>query len=143
MDRALYSREYRKKAIANNRCWQCGKAKINDKPRCEDCYEHNRILTRQRRREIKQEVINHYGGKCKCCGELNLFFLSIDHIMQNGAEHRRQLKSSGRQQTIYSWLKRNNYPEGFRVYCHNCNLGSYINGGICPHEQYKQLSATN
>jgi hypothetical protein len=35
---------------------------------------------------------------------------------------------------LYLWLKRNNYPTGFRVLCHNCNLaiGFY---GYCPHHR--------
>ena len=34
---------------------------------------------------------------------------------------------------MYGWLRRNSYPEGFQVLCHNCNLGKKINGGVCPH----------
>lgn len=32
------------------------------------------------------------------------------------------------------WLKRNDWPKGFRVLCHNCNssLGYY---GYCPHRR--------
>ena len=37
--------------------------------------------------------------------------------------------------SIYSWLIRNNYPEGFQVLCYNCNLGKAHNNGICPHKK--------
>lgn len=33
-----------------------------------------------KRLEFKQEVINHYGGKCDCCGIDDIWLLSIDHI---------------------------------------------------------------
>jgi hypothetical protein len=33
----------------------------------------------------------------------------------------------------WAWLRKHNYPEGFQVLCHNCNMGRQINGGVCPH----------
>jgi hypothetical protein len=38
------------------------------------------------------------------------------------------------------WLKRNNFPSGYRVLCMNCNHGRKRNGGICPHELHRQKS---
>ena len=75
------------------------------------------------------EIMNHYGGKCTCCGENELKFLSIDHINGNGRKHRQQIKIN-----IYSWLKKNKYPTGFQILCYNCNLskGFY---GQCPHKE--------
>jgi hypothetical protein len=79
--------------------------------------------------ELKTIIINHYGGCCACCGEKQLEFLAIDHVDQSGAKHRRKVGSGHR---FYNWLKKNNYPLGFRVLCFNCNwaLGIY---GYCPH----------
>lgn len=96
----------------------------------------------ERRRQAKIETINFYGGKCACCNEARLPFLSMDHINGDGATHRRQLREEGRSSTIFEWLKKNNYPSGFRVYCHNCNLGSYLNGGICPHAEQQAVATT-
>lgn len=81
---------------------------------------------------LKIEVWGHYGGKCECCGANNKEFLTIDHINGGGTKHRKELRASGSQH-IYSWLKRNNYPEGYRVLCMNCNFshGMY---GYCPHK---------
>ena len=38
---------------------------------------------------------------------------------------------------LNSWLKKNDYPDGFEVLCWNCNLtkGSF---GHCPHEELKK-----
>lgn len=68
---------------------------------------------------------------CSCCGENNASFLTIDHVDGGGSVH---LQSIG--MDIYSWLKRNLYPDGFAVLCHNCNhaKGSY---GKCPHQTGK------
>ena len=81
------------------------------------------------RRRVKTETISQYGGECVCCGEMKIEFLCIDHIEGGGTQHRREV---GRGQDFYRWLKRNEYPEGFRVLCSNCNqsIGSY---GYCPH----------
>lgn len=87
--------------------------------------ERNR--TRERAREIRKLVIKSYGGKCNCCGEERIEFLCIDHI--NG-KNKISLKDVGI--VLYQRLKKENFPPGFRVLCHNCNmsLGFY---GYCPH----------
>lgn len=38
-----------------------------------------------------------------------------------------------KKENIPWWLRRNNYPNGFQVLCHNCNMakGFY---GKCPHQ---------
>lgn len=83
----------------------------------------------QRAREIKLEVIEEYGGLCDCCGESNLEFLQIDHVDNDGADHRRAIGMS-----IYKWLHDNGCPkDGFRLLCANCNW-SRGQWGYCPHE---------
>jgi hypothetical protein len=39
---------------------------------------------------------------------------------------------------MYTWLRNQGYPNGFRTLCHNCNLarGFY---GYCPHEVTNEL----
>ena len=77
-------------------------------------------------------VLIYYGGnppKCSCCGESTYQFLSIDHIKGGGNKHRKAVKA----QNLYWWIIKNNFPEGFQILCHNCNLakGFY---GRCPHD---------
>jgi hypothetical protein len=76
-------------------------------------------------------VLNHYGGKCACCGEDTYEFLAIDHINGGGNEQR---KVVGGGDGMVRWLIKNNYPEGFQVLCHNCNMakGFYEE---CPHKR--------
>ena len=60
---------------------------------------------------LRMTALENYGGKdfkCKCCGQKKIEFLCIDHINNNGAEHRKSIKRA----PIYSWLKQNNYPKG-------------------------------
>jgi len=82
--------------------------------------------------KLRIKIIEYYGGKCACCGENTIEFLGIDHIYGNGNSHRKELKKH--RLNIYEYLRKNNYPKGFQVLCHNCNLakGFY---GKCPHQK--------
>ena len=82
-------------------------------------------------RRLKRLVIDHYGGKCACCGDAHMKFLTINHIEGGGRKHLKSIKRKGN--TFYVWLKVNGWPEGFNVLCMNCNLsmGAY---GYCPHQ---------
>jgi hypothetical protein len=82
-----------------------------------------------RRLSQRKKCLDHYGNKCSCCDETTPEFLGIDHIDGGGRQHRKQIKNT----SIYSWLIKNNFPDGYRILCHNCNLsiGFY---GYCPHQ---------
>lgn len=90
----------------------------------------------------KLEVFQHYAAAavpfCKCCGENNLQFLTIDHIRGGGNKHRKEIfgtyPSGG--SAMYWWLKKNNMPAGFQVLCFNCNCAKGFHG-YCPHQQFK------
>ena len=96
------------------------------RPATEQSKQKDRELYRAKRRM----VLDHYGKVCHCCQEDKYEFLAIDHINGGGNKHKKEI---GRGERILAWLIRNNYPEGFRVLCHNCNqaLGHY---GFCPHQ---------
>ena len=87
-----------------------------------------------------------YGGyHCACCGETEPMFLSLDHVNNDGAEHRRELgydgNGKGASSATLSWLRKNNYPEGFQILCMNCNCGKARNGGVCPHKSLHKQTA--
>lgn len=91
----------------------------------------------ERRYAAKEAAYEAYGGYvCACCGETERAFLSIDHINNDGAEHKRQNNIRTGEQ-MYRWLGRNNYPDGFQVLCMNCQWGKRNNGGVCPHQSGK------
>jgi len=89
-----------------------------------------------RRRKYHDTVVDAYGGKCVCCGERQKIFLTIDHIHQNGAEHRRQV---GNGPSLYLDIINSGFPKGeYRILCFNCHAAaSYI--GYCPHHPRKAL----
>jgi hypothetical protein len=96
------------------------------------------VNDKERRLKIRKEVMNHYGNKCNCCGEDTLEFLAIDHINGKGNEHRRKISPKNQTNVsstvMYRWLIKNNYPDGFQILCHNCNVAKHHHG-ICPHKK--------
>lgn len=81
---------------------------------------------------IRLEALSHYGEgfiQCNCCGEKDHRFLSFDHINGGGRKHLLSIKGY----KIGQWLRKHNYPEGYQILCHNCNMGKGIYG-ICPHK---------
>jgi hypothetical protein len=60
-----------------------------------------------------------------------LRFLTVDHINNDGAEHRRKIGAGIC--SLYWWLKKNHFPDGFQILCYNCNGARARNNGVCPH----------
>ena len=70
---------------------------------------------------------------CACCDETIIEFLALDHINNDGAKDRAKGLSG---KNIYSYVKKRNYPKGFRVLCHNCNQAKgHSKDNICPHKR--------
>ena len=132
-----YNRRYRKRGVRrrSEREVLQSKARVA-KWRADNLARWNRnkrAAWKRRNRRDKMAALRHYGGRCACCGEENIGFLTMDHINNDGAAHRRDIKVIG--SGIWSWLRRNGYPKGFRVMCWNCNCGRAFNGGMCPHKR--------
>lgn len=86
------------------------------------------------RRSLKSQVMDAYGNRCACCGETQPLFLTVDHVENDGAEHRAGLGHGQGGDRIYKWLIREGFPSGFQILCWNCNVGKHLNGGVCPHQ---------
>lgn len=132
----------------NKLCVYCRKS--NDrhpKVTCTGCYHK----LKDKRQFLKASAFEAYGGvRCSCCGVEHIEFLTIDHINNDGASHRRQVAKdagksrrnskgwkvpgNGRGVLLYAWLRRNNYPAGFQVLCLNCNAARAWYG-VCPHKR--------
>ena len=97
-------------------------------------HKHTKYSERNtiRRSKLKVKIFSHYGSKCKCCGQSEIDVLTINHINNNGAEHRKEIKLSCVDK-FYYWIIKNNFPDDLQVLCWNCNLGRQFHDGICPH----------
>lgn len=119
----------KEKALETGRRWKA-RNKIK-------CGEYSRRGTNK----LRLETITAYGGKCKCCGESQPEFLTIDHIFNDGATDRKTLFRSKRTggTSMYSYLKRNGWPKDrYQLLCYNCNCAKgFI--GECPHAAKRRL----
>jgi 5-methylcytosine-specific restriction endonuclease McrA len=107
------------------------KDKVNKQNR--DNYYLNGGKEKQKQKAImlKIEIMSNYGGCCTCCGENNLECLTIDHINNDGKQHRKEIGIG----CLYKWLKDNNFPkENFQILCYNCNMIKF-KYGECPHQR--------
>lgn len=78
---------------------------------------------------LQNEAILAYGGyRCRWCGIDEPFVLALDHVENNGREHREEIGTVGGHK-LYKWLRDNGYPKGFQILCMNCNHSKYRNGG--------------
>ena len=127
---------------------------------CKECKESHRRARRKHHREnktetyvamraregrakklnyanLRLEILKEYGGKCNCCGETIVEFLSIDHVAGDGAAHRKKIGIG----EICSWLKNNGFPkDNFQILCYNCNRGKGVKKE-CPHATMRRASA--
>lgn len=81
----------------------------------------------------KTIVIEHYGGKCACCGETEISFLTMDHVNGGGNQHRKEIFNGNKHGNIYPWLITNGFPSDFQILCWNCNLSKAFLGQ-CAHK---------
>ena len=135
IDRKEYRLKNYEKSIQRVREWRNkNRETLNENRR--EWYKQNReqqiAETREWRLKLRKEVLVAYGNICACCGEDRIEFLSIDHINGGGNKERKKLKLSGGV-SFYQYLRKNNFPKGYRVLCHNCNMARGLYG-YCPHE---------
>lgn len=100
---------------------------------CRPCLGHANDRSKARQARLRIEVICAYGGRCTCpsCPETNNKFLTLDHVDNDGNQHR----STSGASHIWRWAKNNGFPKTLRLMCANCNLGRSWNGGKCPHQE--------
>jgi len=117
--------------------WRNGerKCKVCRKKDANERYDGIKAHIRDESQKLKLKVMESYGGKCACCGESNIAFLSIDHILGDGAAHRSKMPGVN----LYKWLRNNGFPkDNFQCLCMNCNFAKSNNPGGCPHEIERQ-----
>ena len=85
---------------------------------------------------------------CRCCGEnFHIDFLAVDHIAGiKKMDFEPELVKSGYSSSmggtnLMHWIIANNFPTGFQILCHNCNVakGYSKNKNKCPHEKIEKI----
>lgn len=103
--------------------------RIQYKPKSQTKYA---ITIRNQRHNIRLQTLYWYSNgsmQCDCCNNDDIRLLTIDHINGGGKQH--VIKDNIT--NLYEYLYYNNYPDGYKVLCWNCNK-SYGQYGYCPHE---------
>ena len=124
-------------------CHNCNSGRQLNNGFCPHIINSTNDVSRQAKQRLKLrfETLDKYGGRqCACitCPEHNnphIKFLTIDHINDDGAIHRKEIATNGiyTNQKMLNWLKKNNWPPGFQILCFNCNIAHSLNNGTCPH----------
>lgn len=128
-----------KRNAIQRRHWHNG-GKIRKMAHHKKWVEANRLrvnaLQRKSQARLRREAMEVYGGPvCKCCGEKEYKFLTFDHPLGGGRQHRIK---HGNGQKMLAALKRAGWPKkALEVLCFNCNCGRAGNGGVCPHKERK------
>ncbi len=97
---------------------------------CRSCQEAA-STSPTRYKKIRLRVLAALGDRCACCGESAPEFLTIDHIGNTGASHRRDVGATPRQ--VYLAIESEGFPpDKYQLLCFNCNC-SIGSKGYCPH----------
>ena len=106
-------------------CMNCQRIKVEENKE----YGHvlsttyDAIYNRKLKQKIKHEIMTYYSNGqpvCQKCGETDIRCLSIDHLNGGGTKHRKTLGRSS--DSLYRWLRKNNYPKEYQVLCMNCQF---------------------
>jgi predicted amidophosphoribosyltransferase len=131
--KAQWYQQRRTDRLSKNLCLKCAQPLDRTGNYCKFC---TTLITAGSKKVIKNlrlEVLQHYGMQCKCCGETNSNLLSIDHIEGGGRKHKENILITDKTTSLFKWIKKNNFPNGFQILCFNCNMtkGAF---GICIHK---------
>lgn len=95
----------------------------------------NSESARRSHEKVKREVVNAYGGKCTCCGEGDIHFLTIEHVTSEASKRHRYKNGKRISGTkLLRIIVSEGFPEDITILCHNCNCSRGQYGG-CPHQR--------
>lgn len=130
--KGVYKTQYHARKGAGT-CPHCGENPSRDGGvTCSVCYREEWGY----RIRVKARVISKYGGSCVCCGELNVMFLSLDHIDGGGTKERSLTGKKGG--GLYKKLDKLPVDSRYQVLCYNCNFGKG-DRNQCPHMYMKEV----
>ena len=47
--------------------------------------DYSRLAANKSNKKARENILDHYGRVCACCGELEVQFLELDHVNNDGA----------------------------------------------------------
>lgn len=95
------------------------------------CDLHAESASENQRRtyhELRRRIIDAYGGRCACCGESAVEFLTLDHVDGLGTQIRQRQSFQSEARKLLAL----GCPSSHQILCYNCNHAKWIYGK-CPH----------
>jgi len=80
--------------------------------------EKYREQSRNAKKRLKDKVFEIYGHVCCRCGFADKRALTLDHILNNGAEERKEFGERG----VYKRAVDNYLPDEYQILCMNCQF---------------------
>jgi len=137
------AKERHNEYVAQGLCGKCGKSRERkDISICNAC--NNKLLNNnyRHRERYRYTVISAYTkGKMCCmhCGSPIYEVLEVDHIDNNGTQHREEVGGTGT--IMYRWIMANDYPDFLQVLCSTCHRFKTTTGTLPTRE--KIIAACN
>ena len=131
-----YGRRFKNRAIRHGLCRYCCKEpRIASCSMCTTCLRIHSARSSARHAKWRKACLKAYGGHCVCCGCHNPKYLQLDHVNDDGAEHRRQIANGSRGGSLYKWAYFNGFPHRLQLMCGNCHQAKSCFGG-CTKEDH-------
>lgn len=76
------------------------------------------------RLSLKEKAFLKLGGECVSCKEREIEFLTVDHVNNDGADHRKKLRGAGLSSTdaILREIRDGKETRAYQLLCWNCNF---------------------
>lgn len=74
--------------------------------------------SRMAKKRLKDTVFEKYGNICSACGFSDIRALTLDHVLNNGAEERKSIGERG----VYRRSLDDQYTEEYQILCMNCQF---------------------
>jgi hypothetical protein len=88
--------------------------------------EKSRENVRRAWQKMRDVIYDHYGRVCRGCGESDPDTLTLDHINNDGAKHRRGLRNYRSRCMVqilhHEWKKTGHWRTDIQTLCANCQL---------------------
>ncbi len=122
----------------NGKTRQCRKCKSEHTIKSPESYRKELEKNKENNRKRKFKVLTHYGpdGHLGCCwkgcfiGDIDM--LSLDHINNDGAKHRKELNNGVDRKdlgcrVVYRDVEDRGFPPGFQTLCFNHQMKKQFN----------------
>lgn len=118
---------------ACNQC--CIRPALPNRASCSACTERARAKSLETYRKYRVDVLELYGGSCRCCGNRNMKYLQLDHVNNDGGKERKILPVACRGGRFFQYVLKLGYKrKDLQVLCANCHNAKRYGG--CTREDH-------